>query len=66
MIVMDLATRLGKLWFQQDFFQVCGGFQLVRFQNHDKTSLGTIANISVTVVSKLGIVRLRIVQVVRS
>src|SRR5271166_6287561 len=46
MIVMDLATRHGKLWFQHDFFQVCDGLQLVRFQNHDKTSLGTIANFS--------------------
>jgi hypothetical protein len=43
-IMMDLAACIGELWFHQDIIQVCRGFQLVRFQDYDKTCWGTFTN----------------------
>src|ERR1700693_3989514 len=45
-VAMDCPSVCGKLWFDQDTFQIRGGFKLVRPKNNGATPVGIIANFS--------------------
>ena len=45
-VAMNCSALCCKLWFDQDTFQIRGGFKLVGLNNNGTTSVGIFANFS--------------------